>query len=603
MRLGLRGRILLLVLVALAPPTVIALVVALEERSEARAHVQGDMADSTRVVAKDVGRVIDATADFLAAMSQELSRRPDPGHCQSLLELLPRSTNRYTAVGVAGPGGRVSCGSAAEAFGRPIRGADVSSAPWFRSARRTGRFVLGDIGVGPLASSEVLLAAQAIERGPGAPPNVLFTALDLRVLARATPLNDAPQGTSFVVLDHRGTVVARAPEDRRLVGHRLPDRPLVETVLRERQGTAEVKGLDGETRIHAFAPVGGRGGDKLFITAGRESASVFADPTADLKRFLVLAALGVLLALALSWLATKLLLGRWTSAVVESARRFGSGDLTARAPVPRGLGELSDVADAINTAAEDIERRQAEQARLLAELVAAEEETRRRIAADIHDDTAQAVAAVGLRMDALVADLEDDDARETAQNARQALAEANRRLRRLLFELRPPALDEAGIAAAVELFLTDAFGQNGTDWRVENRLDGEPSPEVRAILYRVALEALTNVRKHADASLVEVLLERRGAGVAVRVRDDGHGFDLPSPDAPSEPGHIGLLTMRERAEAAGGRFGLSSSPGVGTLVDFWMPEPNGNGSNRSGNGRALVEDAAAHGLRDRSGAV
>src|ERR671921_767632 len=254
MRLGLRGRIILLVLVALAPPTAIALVVALEERSEARAHAQSDMVDSTRVVAKDVGRVIDATSDFLAAMSQELSRRPGRRYCQSLLELLPRSTNRYTAVGVAGPDGRVSCGSAAEAFGRPIRGADVSSAPWFRSARRTGRFVLGDIGVGPPASSEVLLAAQAIERGPGAPPNVLFTALDLRVLARATPLNDAPQGTSFVVLDHRGTVVARAPEDRRLVGHRLPDRPLVETVLRERQGTAEVKGLDGETRIHAFAP-------------------------------------------------------------------------------------------------------------------------------------------------------------------------------------------------------------------------------------------------------------------------------------------------------------------------------------------------------------
>ena len=91
---------------------------------------------------------------------------------------------------------------------------------------------------------------------------------------------------------------------------------------------------------------------------------------------------------------------------------------------------------------------------------------------------------------------------------------------------------------------------------MDERLDDEPSPEVRAILYRVALEALTNVRKHADASLVEVLLERRGVGVAVRVRDDGDGFELPAPDAASEPGHIGLLSMRERAEAAGGSFAL-----------------------------------------------
>jgi signal transduction histidine kinase len=246
--------------------------------------------------------------------------------------------------------------------------------------------------------------------------------------------------------------------------------------------------------------------------------------------------------------------------------------------VPRGLGELSDVARALNTAAEEIERRQREQAALLAELVAVEEETRRRIAADIHDDTAQAVAAAGLRIDALIADLDDPEARETGLNARQALAEANRRLRRLLFELRPPALDEAGLAAALELYLSDGFSNDGFDWRMDNRLDSEPSREVRTVLYRVALEALTNVRKHAHASSVDVLLERRGVGVTVRVQDDGRGFVLPALDAPAQPGHIGLVSMRERAEAAGGRFALASTPGEGTTVEFWMPEPNGRPS-------------------------
>jgi HAMP domain-containing protein len=100
---------------------------------------------------------------------------------------------------------------------------------------------------------------------------------------------------------------------------------------------------------------------------------VLADPNDDLRRFLLLAALGTGLALALSYLATKLLLGRWTAGVVDSARRFGAGDLAARAPVPRGLGELTDVANALNSAAQDIERREEQQAALLAELVAAEE--------------------------------------------------------------------------------------------------------------------------------------------------------------------------------------------------------------------------------------
>jgi signal transduction histidine kinase len=377
-----------------------------------------------------------------------------------------------------------------------------------------------------------------------------------------------------VILDYHGAVVARVPPAG-LVGRRLPERPLVRTVLAEHEGTAEVAGLDGVRRIYGFVPVGGNAKGHLFITAGRSSESVFADPNKDLSRFITLAAVGLVLALALSYVMTKVLLGRWTGEVVSAARRFGAGDLTARAPVPHKLGELTDVANALNSAADEIERRQEAQTRLLAELVAAEEETRRRIAADIHDDTAQVVAAAGLRIDALAANLDDPEARETALIARRELGEANRRLRRLLFELRPPALDEAGLAAALELFLTDSFNHDGFDWRVDNRLVTEPNPEVRAILYRVALEALTNVSKHARASVVEVELERRGAGVAVRIRDNGDGFNLPDPDAPPEPGHFGLVSMRERAEAAGGRFALASTPGHGTTVDFWMPEPNG----------------------------
>jgi signal transduction histidine kinase len=161
--------------------------------------------------------------------------------------------------------------------------------------------------------------------------------------------------------------------------------------------------------------------------------------------------------------------------------------------------------------------------------------------------------------------------------ARETLREANRRLRRLLFELRPPALDRAGLAPALELFLSDAFNRDGFDWQVHNRLPSEPSPESRAVLYRVALEALTNVRKHAHAGMVDVVLERRGAGVAVRVSDDGAGFHVPSPDEPALDGHIGLVSMRERAEAAGGRFSLASEPGEGTTVDFWIPERSGRG--------------------------
>jgi signal transduction histidine kinase len=575
MRLGLRSRILVLVLVVLTPPTVVAITVAIEERNEAREHARRDVLDSTRVVAADIGRVIGATGTFLAAVSEDLGHRHSRDHCKRLLALVPRATDRYASVGVASANGRVFCGSTLKGFIQPMDPVDVSHKAWFRGAQAGGRFLLADYGMDPLSGIPVLMASYPIPGGRSAPPSILFAGLDARRLADATAFGDTPRGTTFALLDDRGTVIARAPQMPHLIGRRLPERPLVETVLRRRQGTQELPGLDGVNRIQGFAPVGGRAGGRLYVVGGRETAEVLADPNADLRRFLLLSALGTVLALALSYVGTKLLLGRWTAGVVDSARRFGAGDLTARATVPRGLGELTDVANALNSAAEDIERREGQQAALLAQLVAAEEETRRRIAADIHDDTAQAVAAAALRIDALVGDLSDPVARETASNARQALVEANKRLRRLLFELRPPALDEAGLAAALESFLIDGFSDDGVDWRVENRLSDEPSPEMRAILYRVALEALTNVRRHARASVVEVVLERRGVGVAVRVHDNGRGFDPPAPDATVEHGHIGIVTMRERAEAAGGRFVLESMPGGGTTVDFWMPEPNG----------------------------
>jgi signal transduction histidine kinase len=517
---------------------------------------------------------VDATANFLRAVAREIENRRGLEHCERLLALVPQATDWYSSVGVAGPGGRVYCGTTGRGFVRPMDPVDVSGAEWFRRAQRGEAFVLGEFGTGPLSGTDVLIGSHPVRGEPGQRPSVLFAALNLQRLTETLGLHKSPRDMTYVILDHRGTIVARVPPAG-LVGRRLPGQPLVRTVLDRREGTAEVVGLDGVRRIYGFAPVGGNAKGRLFITAGRSSETVFADPNSDLSRFLMLAATGVLLALALSYVVTKLLLGRWTEAVVSAARRFGAGDLTARAPVPHRLGELTDVANALNAAAEEIERRQDAQTRLLAELVAAEEETRRRIAADIHDDTAQVVAAAGLRIDALAANLDDPEARETALIARRELGEANRRLRRLLFELRPPVLDEAGLAAALELFLSDSFAHNGVGWRVDNRLENEPDPEVRAILYRVALEALTNVSKHARASMVEVLLERRGVGVAVRIRDNGEGFDLPAPDAPPEPGHIGLISMRERAEAAGGRFALVSEPGKGTTVDFWMPEPNG----------------------------
>src|SRR5439155_7718736 len=97
--------------------------------------------------------------------------------------------------------------------------------------------------------------------------------------------------------------------------------------------------------------------------------------------------------------------------------------------------------------------------------------------------------------------------------------------------------------------------------------------ETRLILYRIAQEALANVRKHAEAHRVSVTVEPSDGGYLVRIEDDGVGFDPASLEG-SRPGHLGLTAMKERAEMSGGWCRVTSQPGRGTKVEFWMPAPS-----------------------------
>ncbi|HXF37692.1 MAG TPA: PAS domain-containing protein, partial [Actinomycetota bacterium] len=237
-------------------------------------------------------------------------------------------------------------------------------------------------------------------------------------------------------------------------------------------------------------------------------------------------------------------------------------------------GVISDITELKATQGE-LERslemlRRADQQRnaLLHRLVAAQEEERRRIAADIHDDPIQKMTAVGLRLAAIRRQVGDEEIATSLDRLQATVALAVQRLRHLLFELRPPELDRDGLAAALRQDLEHLAEDGGPAWRLEDRLVDEPEAEARLMAYRIAQEALANVRKHARAERVDVTLENRGRELFVRISDDGRGFDLRA-GPPS--GHLGLTSMRERAELAGGWFRLDSAPGRGTTVEFALP--------------------------------
>jgi signal transduction histidine kinase len=214
---------------------------------------------------------------------------------------------------------------------------------------------------------------------------------------------------------------------------------------------------------------------------------------------------------------------------------------------------------------------------LTARLEVAQEDERRRIAADIHDDPIQVMSAADMRIQGLAEAADDPALRGSLEEIHRAVMSAIERLRSMLFELRPPALEREGLLAALEIYVKHVGGQVGLHAEIRGQLTSEPPAEIRAILFRIAQEALANVRKHADASSVDVEVAERDGGIMLQVRDDGRGFD-PATERPV-PGHLGMSAMPERAELAGGWCRVDSAPGRGTVVECWLPiRPNAAGA-------------------------
>ncbi len=218
---------------------------------------------------------------------------------------------------------------------------------------------------------------------------------------------------------------------------------------------------------------------------------------------------------------------------------------------------------------EEVDRRRRS---LLARLVSVQEDERERIAEGIHDDSIQVMSMVSLRLSVLRKQLREPESLQIVKAIEDTVRLSIRRLRHLLFEVRPLTL-ERGLASALRTYLEEQQSGGGPEFTLETSLAREPAQDTRVILYRIAQEALTNARKHARATLLMVELEERDDGFLVRIADDGIGFDPRQ--QPTDPKHLGIHSMWERAEMAGGWWRVESEPGAGTTVEFWIPDELG----------------------------
>ncbi len=235
--------------------------------------------------------------------------------------------------------------------------------------------------------------------------------------------------------------------------------------------------------------------------------------------------------------------------------RFGDADL-----------RLAEQFAARAAIAVDLSRRVARDS--LRRVVAGQELERQRLARELHDETGQALTSILLGLKAVEEAGDADEMHSAAEGLRELVVATLRDVRRLAVELRPKALDDFGLVAALER-LVQTFSEATTiGVELETTLGEERlPPEVETTLYRIVQEALTNVVKHARARRVSILLMRREGTAMAVIDDDGEGFD---PEAVQEDG-LGLLGIRERVELLEGRLKVESWPGSGTTLAVEVP--------------------------------
>jgi PAS domain S-box-containing protein len=226
----------------------------------------------------------------------------------------------------------------------------------------------------------------------------------------------------------------------------------------------------------------------------------------------------------------------------------------------------------------DLERVERERRSLLHQLITAQESEQRRLAGNLHDDAIQALTAARMQLSVLEARLDGDVASEVrclAKQARENLEQGLQAARTFLFDLRPPLLDQEGLAPALGQQLDKLAERRGcaTDfaWEAGGRLD----QDLEVLVFRVVQEALANVAKHSRASSVRVRGRRAGPALLVEVVDDGVGFDQAAAHRHAVgTGHIGLRSMAERVEAAGGTLSIDTAMARGTRVRIQLPVPS-----------------------------
>jgi signal transduction histidine kinase len=294
-----------------------------------------------------------------------------------------------------------------------------------------------------------------------------------------------------------------------------------------------------------------------------------ADESQDFKY--VLDVLGVEGAISVPWRAGDERLGLVAAYDSRRPEGFTREDtwVLQKAGLAAGLvWQLKHAETDLQKTIERLEKVDAARQLLLKNVATAVDKAGKRFASELHDDALQKLTAVSLHLQRLK-HLEGRDA-STLEATQNLLTQTEDALRRLLFEVRPPALDDpGGLKESLRERLAMLRSLTQADVELSLDLPDELPYDLKSTVFRQVAEALTNVEKHAGAKRVQLSLKLVDSTIHGVVEDDGRGFVVSERN--NLPGHLGLLSLKERAILAGGWYKIESEPGVGTRIEFGLP--------------------------------
>jgi signal transduction histidine kinase len=540
------------------------------------AHMKDDLERIVNFIASDQEQLIDKTRQFLMTLAQLAEIRQNPAHScpHLLLARLLEEHSHYGNLGVADLDGRVMCSA------EPLSpSTTLLHEPWFRHVVASQGFAMGASRSGA-GDEAALTIGYPLTDMAGAPSAVVFAAVNPVPLGELISHVQPPKDIEFMMLNQAGRILNCHPGPEDCLGESLQGKPLLDQILKQGTGTAEMRGPDHVVRLYAFAPLSKTVDIGLYVAIGVPVEAVYsAASTMLIYQFAGVWAVA-LLALVIVWFGSNRIVIRPVNIIAEKAKRLSAGDWGARTGLDHQRGEIERLAGAFDAMAEALEHRalqlqqyQQQLRSLASQLSLAEDQERRRIAVDLHDRVGQLLAMAKMELGPLKAPEWGLACAGRIDAIGALIQQAIEETRSLTFQISSPLLYEFGLEAALEDLVERVERQHGVVSVFTDDSSAKPlADDVKALLFRAVSELLVNVAKHAGARSVRVNARREGESIVVTVEDDGVGFDLEEGRARgTQDLGFGLFSIRERLSYIGGRLIVESQRGHGTRISLVAP--------------------------------